>query len=217
MKKKLFAAFTATMILCSLCACKGQEQPAETDVTTTTIPVETTLAPAYPELLSYEEYLKMTPEQQQAYYETFPDQETYMQWFNEAASAYNETMGEQTPVVGNVGMVTKPTEPNEDPVDPEQTPETPTAKPTTPTKTPTAGAQDKKYPEMLTYEEYLALTPAQQQAYDESFPSNDAYMQWFNQATGEHQNATQATDSTTEQNNPMHLEGTGAAGTGRPS
>ena len=38
----------------------------------------------------------------------------------------------------------------------------------------------------MTYEEYLKLSPALQQAYCESFSSMDAYMQWFNAAVKEY-------------------------------
>ncbi len=237
MKKKLFAALLAGSILCSLCACAPRETPAGNE-TTTGITTEPTDTPAYPALLSYEDYMKMTPAQQQAYYETFPDQATYMQWFNNAALAYRETQEEQgdNKVEGNVGVITQPTDPEETdapetpttkpevkPDDPTVKPEMPTTKPEEPTQKPTVGSQEEKDPVLLTYEEYLKLTPSQQQAYYASFPSADAYMQWFNQATevyNEQQVTTQPNENPAETEQeptwPMHLEGTGSAESGRP-
>jgi hypothetical protein len=42
---------------------------------------------------------------------------------------------------------------------------------------------------MLTYEEYLALTPAQQQAYYETFEDYEAYFAWLNQAKEDYENS----------------------------
>lgn len=42
---------------------------------------------------------------------------------------------------------------------------------------------------MLTYEEYLALTPAQQQAYYETFEDYEAYFAWLNQAKENYENS----------------------------
>lgn len=216
MKKRVFAAITALTILCSLCACGKQEQPASGE-TTTGIATESTEAPAYPTLIRYGEYLKMTPQQQQAYYETFPDQETYMQWFNDAALAYNQAQGgqEDNTVDGNVGQITQPTETGEpaDPAGSTQMPTTPTQKPTTPTQKPTTGQQNGDSA-VLTYAEYLALSPTEQQAYYNSFSNHDAYMQWFNQAVKEHnekQDTTQPPNQSTEQEEATDsaLEGTG--------
>ena len=39
----------------------------------------------------------------------------------------------------------------------------------------------------MTYEEYLAMTPAQQQAHYEQFPSLEAYIAWHNAALAEYE------------------------------
>ncbi len=181
MKKKLFAAVTAMFILCSLCACTPRETP-ETTAGSTTEPTET---PTYPTLLSYEAYMKMTPAQQQFYYETFPDAQTYMQWFNAAALEYNQNYNNSDKTEGNVGQITQPTESGEI-YYPENDPVTPEFKPQIPTQKPTADSQEGKAPELLTYEEYLKLDDTQKEAYYNTFPNHEAYMQWFNNATKEY-------------------------------
>lgn len=220
MKKRVFAAITALTILCSLCACGKQVQPEETtSVETTSVQVTTEVKETLEDFrwLTYEEYLALTPEQQQAYYESFSTPEEYMVWFNAVAKEYNQQSGDNsTQVEGNEGQITQPTEPAEKP---QQDPETPTA--TTP---------EKKDPVLLTYEEYLKLSPPLQQAYCESFSSMDAYMQWFNAAVkayndnkndtppkteGNEGQITQPTEPETNSQQPteekVFLEGTGVA------
>ncbi len=190
MKKKLFAVFTATMILCSLCACKGQEQPEESTSGQTTGVQVTTEAKETTEdfrWLTYEEYLALTPEQQQAYYESFPTPEEYMVWFNAAAKEHNQQSEDNgTYVEGNEGYLTQPTE--------EDSPDVPQP------DSNAAGTQERKDPTLLTYEEYLKLSPALQQAYCESFSSMDAYMQWFNAAVKEYNDNKNDTPPKTEGN-----------------
>lgn len=73
---------------------------------------------------------------------------------------------------------TDPTEPpvqNTDPTDPPVPPET---------TQPQTGAAD---PADLTYEEYLAMSPYEQQAHYESFPSLEAYIAWHNAALAEYE------------------------------
>ena len=100
------------------------------------------------------------------------------------------------------GQVTQPpqkedTAETEPVTTPTQKPSAPTQAPSNPTQKPTEGTQ-KEDPEPLTYEEYLSLTPAQQQAYCESFSSMEAYMQWYNQAAEEY---NKKNDSTQAENN----------------
>lgn len=197
MKKKLFAAVTAVSILCSLCACAGQQSEEPAPEQTTGVQ-ETTGTKEIPEdfrWLTYEEYKALTPEEQQAYYESFPTPEEYMVWFKAVAKEHNQSGDGNTQVDGNEGQITQPTEPAEkpeiDPVLPTQKPEkddpvTPTQKPEKDPETPTTTTPEKKDPVLLTYEEYLKLSPALQQAYCESFSSMDAYMQWFNAAAKEY-------------------------------
>lgn len=51
-------------------------------------------------LLSYEEYLALTPAEQQAYYETFADYEAYFAWLNKAKEDY-ENNKDQIEIGGN--------------------------------------------------------------------------------------------------------------------
>ena len=45
--------------------------------------------PAGPERISYEEYMAMSGTEQQAYYEQFPDVETFFEWYHEAKAEYD--------------------------------------------------------------------------------------------------------------------------------
>lgn len=203
--KKIVSAIAVFIMIFSLCACDTEKSPAggETTQTTTSATADTkeeqVQLSTYPELMDYADYLELTPAQQQEYYESFPDQESYMQWFNDAAQEYNQEQGNNSnnEVEGNVGHVTQPTESQQGQ----------SSKPTEkPTQKPTISSSEEKEPVLLTYAEYLELTPAQQQAYYESFPTPQAYMDWFNAAAKEYNqnnnstqvegNAGQVTQST---------------------
>ena len=181
MKKKIFAAIGAVSILLSLCACAAEQ--SEEPVNQTTGVQETTGIKELPEdfrWLTYEEYKALSPEEQQAYYEAFPSPEEYMVWFNSVTKDQGQSAdkGEQTE--DGLGQITQPTEPVEQP---SQDPVTPTQKPEKEdTTTPEETTPAKKDPVLLTYKEYLQLSPVMQQAYCESFSSMDAFMQWFNDA-----------------------------------
>ncbi len=164
-----------------------------------------TLGVSYPTLMTYEEYMKLSPQLQQAYYETFPDAQTYIEWFNTAALEYreNQKTQDESNLAGDIGQIIMPTE-QEDATS--ETPLMPTQKPNTTT-------EGKKYPVLLTFEEYMELTPAQQQAYYESFPGNDVFMQWFNDVTQEDDQGQTENEETIASE---HLEGTIVGGTGRP-
>lgn len=83
----------------------GEGDP-QTEQTTTA----ETLGVSYPTLMTYEDYQKLSPAMQQAYYETFPNPELYMQWFNTAVQAYNQTAGKESiPEDDAVGEITQPT------------------------------------------------------------------------------------------------------------
>ena len=188
MKKKIFAAIGAVSILLSFCACAA-EQPEEPVTEQTTGGQETTGIKELPEdfrWLTYEEYKALSLEEQQAYYEAFPTPEEYMVWFNAVAKEHNQTGGDSIQVDGDEGQITQPTEPDETPVTPTQKPEDPTQKPVQTPETPSETTPVKKDPVLLTYEEYLKLSPAMQQAYYESFSGMDAFMAWFNAAAEEY-------------------------------
>lgn len=80
-------------------------------------------------------------------------------------------------------------ESTENPTEP--APTTPQTQPTAPsepqqTNPPQSGGSD---PADLTYEEYLAMTPEQQQAHYEQFPSLEAYIAWHNAALKEYEDS----------------------------
>ena len=116
MKKKIIISFALmaalTLSVAALmigCGTDAGNKPPQTEQTTTA----ETLGVAYPTLMTYEEYKKLSPQLQQAYYETFPTPELYMEWFNAVVLAYNETAGnEAEPDDDNVGEITQPTEAN---------------------------------------------------------------------------------------------------------
>lgn len=195
MVKKMLAVFAAFIIVSGLCACNS-DKPAGGEVTVDTTPSTETSGEQvqiskYPQQMDYEDYIKLTPAQQQEYYESFPDQESYMQWFNDAAQEYNQEQSNNinSEVEGNVGQVTQPTQSQQGQSS------IPTEKPT---KKPTTSSQEEKDPVLLTYAEYLELTPAQQQAYYESFANHEVYMAWLNAAIQEYESSDTDTETTTQ-------------------
>lgn len=104
----LMAALTLSVAALMIgCGTDAGNKPPQTEQTTTA----ETLGVAYPTLMTYEEYKKLSPQLQQAYYETFPTPELYMQWFNAAVQAYNQAAGSgDAPEVDDVGEITMPTE-----------------------------------------------------------------------------------------------------------
>lgn len=85
---------------------------------------------------------------------------------------------------------TQATEPSEEPTAPAET--EPGQKPTEPAETtqPTAPpetTQPQTGNSGLSYEEYLAMDPARQQAFYESFPSLEAFIAWHNAALEEYE------------------------------
>ncbi len=67
------------------------------------------------------------------------------------------------------------------------TPEGTTITPAPETSAPETNAPDADDPASLTYEEYLAMTPAEQQAHFMSFASPMEYMVWFDRAKAEYE------------------------------
>lgn len=79
-----------------------QSDPTEPPVQNTEPPVQNTEPPATtqpqtggydPADLSYEDYLAMSPTEQQAHYEQFPSLEAYIAWHNAALAEYEENQG----------------------------------------------------------------------------------------------------------------------------
>lgn len=87
------------------------ETTEPTDPTDSTQPEETTppeiqepTEPSEPvELLTYEEYMALSPEEQQAYFLSFEDPADYMAWFNQAKAEYEANKDDI--VIGGDGNV----------------------------------------------------------------------------------------------------------------
>ena len=93
-------------------------------------------------------------------------------------------------------------EPVDDPTTPTEAPDVTTepvttqpAVPTEPQQTtpPHSGDGD---PADVTYEEYLSMTPAEQQAHYEQFPSLEAYIAWHNAALAEYEDSQSSIEVT---------------------
>lgn len=95
------------------------------------------------------------------------------------------------------------TEPQEDPNEPQKETDSTEPAPSDPaepqpteppaTTQPQAGGSD---PADLTYEEYLAMSPYEQQAHYEQFPSLDAYIAWHNAALAEYEENQESVEVT---------------------
>lgn len=133
---------------------------------------------------------------------TFPNGEGVEEWDDPVETDPVEPIPD-----GTTEPVT--TQPPEDPTDPQKQPDSteppvqgteppvhgtepptqntqPPAQSTEPpaTTAPQVGGSD---PADVTYEEYLAMSPYEQQAHYESFPSLDAYIAWHNAALAEYE------------------------------
>lgn len=154
---KLLCALLAVLLLAA-CRCGGEETTAPSDMPETVMPTE-----SLPEGVGVEDWDEPV--------ETDPVETTAP---NETTAPTEETTPADDPTV--------PTDAPTEPSAPIQT--TPAVEPTDPpappqTEPPATGSAD---PAALTYEEYLAMTPAQQQAHYEQFPSLEAYIAWHNAA-----------------------------------
>lgn len=135
---------------------------------------------------------------------TLPQGEGVEEWDDPIVTDPTGTEPIQTlPAGSDEPQVTDPTaettEPVEDPTEPSgQTDPTEPAETTRPTEPPTptdppappatTEPQGSSYdPSKLTYEEYLKMSPAEQQAHYEAFPSLEAYIAWHNAALAEYE------------------------------
>lgn len=57
-----------------------------------------------PAEVTYEDYMAMTPEQQQAFYESFPSLQDYIDWFNAAKAAYDASKDDVVVDGGNIDI-----------------------------------------------------------------------------------------------------------------
>lgn len=75
-----------------------------------------------------------------------------------------------------------PTDPTQPPVTDPPVTESPETEPPVTEPVPTDPTEPERAPEDYTYEEYMAMTSAEQQAFSKRFPSGRAFMQWYNDA-----------------------------------
>lgn len=68
-------------------------QPTEPQSTQPPATTEPQIGIGDPADVTYEEYLAMTPQEQQAHYEQFPSLEAYIAWHNAALEEYEENQG----------------------------------------------------------------------------------------------------------------------------
>lgn len=155
--KTLLCALLAVMVVCAMTACRSGGEA--------TVPSDTAAIPT----------------------ETAPDGEVVEDWNvpTETETLPGELAQETTePVQEPDGEdpTAEPTAPDE--TDPTEPDETDPAEPTTQPTQPQAGTQE---PVVLSYEEYMALSPAEQQSYYETFPSLEDYIAWHNAALAEYE------------------------------
>lgn len=140
---------------------------------------------------------------------TLPRGEGVEEWDDPVETDPVETIPGASTEPGTTEPPVQPTQPQADPTDPPKQPdsteppvqgtEPPTQNSEPPTQNtqppaqsteppadtqPQAGGSD---PAKLTYEEYLAMSPYEQQAHYESFPSLEAYIAWHNAALAEYE------------------------------
>ena len=166
--KKLLRVCMAIMVLCTLSACRTGGDETTAPSVSGSIPAVTAPAATMPENEGVEEWdepvetkpLTTTPVQEPDGSEEAP------------ADGPDEPVEETTKPTEPRENTSKPTEPRED--------EEPSVQPSQ----PQVGTQE---PVALRYEEYMALSPAEQQAYYESFPTLEEFIAWHNTALAEYE------------------------------
>ena len=82
-------------------------EPEDTEPTTQpTQPGHPSGVPAYPTLISWEEFMAMTGAEQYAYYKSFPSVAAYQQWYNNAKKTWEDAQPKET--VGPDGSIVLP-------------------------------------------------------------------------------------------------------------
>lgn len=176
--KKLICAILAVLMLCSMTACRSGGTETTAPAVSGHAPNETTPAVSLPE----NETVGNLPDSTEPVDETTtPVEET-----TEPVEDPDEDPYEDPDEDPYEDPVEDPTEPEEDPTEPTQKPTQPKEDdpPATQPTEPEAGDDE---PVVLTYEEYMALSPAEQQAYYESFPTLEDYIAWYNAAYAEYE------------------------------
>lgn len=173
--KKLLCALLAVMVICAMTACRNGGETTRPSVPEK-IPTDTTTtgmltAGTVPDGEGVEDWNGPT--------ETEP---TTIESTREGTETVQEPDEED-----HIDPSVEPSELDQtDPPEPTQNPSQ-TKNDEEPSIQPTQSQCDIQEPVVLTYEEYMALSPAEQQAYYESFPSLEDYIAWHNAALAEYE------------------------------
>ena len=159
--KKLLCACLTIMVFCTLTACRTGGDETTAPSVSGSIPAVTAPAATMPEGEGVEEWGEIVETEPSA---TIPVQEPAGS--EEAPTENTDEPTEETT------EPTEPTRPRED--------EEPSVQPSQP-------QTDPGEPVALSYEEYMALSPAEQQAYYESFPTLEEFIAWHNTALAEYE------------------------------
>lgn len=170
--KKLLCALAALLLLTG-CRAGGGETTAPSEQTT----VPTVTLPNGEGVEDWEDPIETDP------VETAPVETTAPQ-----PGTTGPSEGSTEPTVGSTEPADDPTDPpkQSDPTEPPVQNTEPPVQNTEPPATtePQAGGYD---PAKVSYEEYLKMSPAEQQAHFEQFPSLEAYIAWHNAALAEYE------------------------------
>lgn len=166
--KKLLCACLAIMVFCTLTACR-------TDSDETTVPSVSGSAPVVTVPAA-----------------TMPDNEDVEDWGAIVETEPSATIPVQEPAGSEEAPTENTDEPTEETTEPTEETTEPTEstrpredeEPSIQTSQPQVGTQE---PVALSYEEYMALSPAEQQAYYESFPTLEEFIAWHNAALAEYE------------------------------
>lgn len=162
--KKLLCACLAIAVLCALVACRTGGDETTAPSVTGSISAETAPAATMPANEGVEDWGEPV--------DTKPLTTTPVQEPAGAEEDPTDSPDEPTEETTKPTEPTEPTEPRED------------EDPAVQTSQPQTGTQE---PVVLSYEEYMALSPAEQQTYFESFPTLDEFIAWYNAALAEYE------------------------------
>lgn len=179
MKKKiiLIVVVLAVLLLSVLCIVLGKGSAAPAETTEPTVETTEETIPGVAKSIFDEDYENTEPAAH-----TEPTQETTPATVPEAAPGGDSTDGNG----GSDGRIEAPEAPNAG--GSQSTPTQPTGgtpDPSQPTETPTQNEESA----LSEYERFINMTPAEQQAYMESFESIEAFFEWYNQAKAEYEAA----------------------------
>lgn len=186
MKRRIISFLIATLILCSIFAgCGGNNDSTEPETT------NVTNASTIPDLdtLTLSEFKEMTSEQQQSIAESFETPDEYASWYNDKVQESESDAEKQKDPTG--------TTENNDTTG--STDATDSTESTEVTESTVATESDSTLPEIpdvtipskdeVTYQEYRAMSGAEQKKFINSFESIDAFMAWYAKAEQEYMNS----------------------------